>query len=388
MKLKVLPMNHIRTLKGFVKSKKPIIIVDLISRFFSLNDAPFEVALAAYKAYTQLGDPAQAELWLDRGLSLSPTDANLLCIKGNFHTNRREWTEAVLCLEQATQLRPSIAMNHGSLGYAFFKQAKYKKAIPEYRTALELDPTINAWWIGLGRSYLYLNKFNESADAFSRALKLKDDVVTRYQYEELLQKAISGSKEASSVYYDAVYSSSQKYVQPAEDSIYVPIWLRIQEMLQKQEVRSILDLGCGPGQFAEYISERLPQIQYTGLDFSSVAIFEAKKRCPKFLFKKRKLPISNFNDLPAFDSVVCTEVLEHVEQDIEILAQIPPATFIVASVPNFDSFGHVRIFLSEEEVRHRYDQVLDNLEIEGVALSKQTIIWLMSGIRSQKLPAT
>ena len=61
--------------------------------------------------------------------------------------------------------------------------------------------------------------------------------------------------ELSAAYYNAVYRAQSQYREPAENSIYLPIWDRIVTILQEHKVKSVADLGCGPGQFAGYFAK-------------------------------------------------------------------------------------------------------------------------------------
>jgi trans-aconitate methyltransferase len=54
---------------------------------------------------------------------------------------------------------------------------------------------------------------------------------------------------------------------------------------KKVECGTILDYGCGIGSKIKYIYETFKPLKYIGIDFSDVAIIEAKKRRPDFDFR-------------------------------------------------------------------------------------------------------
>lgn len=74
---------------------------------------------------------------------------------------------------------------------------------------------------------------------------------------------------------------------------------------------SILDLGCGNGRFGEFIKERYPGIEYTGIDFSSELIKKSENDIGNF-------QVVNITDLEAiktlgqYDLVVMMAVLHHI----------------------------------------------------------------------------
>jgi trans-aconitate methyltransferase len=372
------------SLPELLKASRWSEVLAQVERAESAGAVTAEAATAAYRAHLALGDAPAAEAWLDRALALSKNNTTLLHAKGVLHQKRREWLKAASLFERAASLRPDAATYHGSLGVAMLELGEHGRAMEALQRGLSIDATRRAWWIRLARSQLHLGHRHDALRAFDKALALQDDASVRSARDELLRQIRDGSRTASAAYYDAVFTDSPKYQQPGQSSSYLPAWQLIAKALQDAGTTSILDLGCGPGQFAEFIASQLPRMQYTGLDFSAVAIAQARSRCPQFLFEKRELPISQFEGLPAFDMVVCTEVLEHVERDIEILAALPTGVPIIASVPSFDSFGHVRLFRTEAEVTERYGAWIGGLQVRAIALSEQSTLWLMQGVRSDK----
>ena len=141
-------------------------------------------------------------------------------------------------------------------------------------------------------------------------------------------------------------------------------------------------MGCGPGQFAEYLKAHGFSGTYCGIDFSGEAIQQARRRCPDYQFLQARLPLDDPAQTPEHDTVICLEVLEHVEKDTDILQSIMPGKFIIASVPNFDSLGHVRYFRDAEQVRARYAPFFEDMRLTECRLGEKNIIWLMHGHRA------
>ncbi len=80
-------------------------------------------------------------------------------------------------------------------------------------------------------------------------------------------------------------------------------------------------------------------------------------------------------------TVVCTEILEHVETGLAILEPIPNGVFAVISVPDFDSFGHFCLFRTTDEVAARYCALFDSFVATGCACNEGNNHWLMKGVR-------
>jgi 2-polyprenyl-3-methyl-5-hydroxy-6-metoxy-1,4-benzoquinol methylase len=82
---------------------------------------------------------------------------------------------------------------------------------------------------------------------------------------------------------------------------------------------AVLDAGCGEG----FVSERLRPVaaELTGIDLRERAIAEAGRRVPDARFAVGDVCELPFED-GAFDLVVCTEVLEHLDEPRAALGEL------------------------------------------------------------------
>jgi 2-polyprenyl-3-methyl-5-hydroxy-6-metoxy-1,4-benzoquinol methylase len=174
-------------------------------------------------------------------------------------------------------------------------------------------------------------------------------------------------REYKSDYYDSVYSTggwNNTYFKSYKDIEYFYAWLKAIYMLESKDRNvSILDIGCGPGQFAQMLFDRGFK-NYIGFDFSNQAISMAKER--------NQSMADRFFEANAFetelvkldvDVYTCFEVLEHINDDLKLISRLSPGKELLASVPNYDSKGHVRHFAGIIEVYTRYSQVIDIQDI-------------------------
>lgn len=190
----------------------------------------------------------------------------------------------------------------------------------------------------------------------------------------------SGSEQAAE-WYDRSFERAEHWREPYTTSRYYFFWSVIVDRLVRDGKDGILDIGCGPGQFASLARDRGVK-RYWGLDFSEKRIEQARKVCPEFpFFMEDAFLTDKFNTLD-YQVVVMTEVLEHVENDIGLLQRIKPGSRVLGSVPNFPYKSHVRHFKSAAEVEHRYKPVFTSLQVdEFIANSTGHRYFLLDGVK-------
>ncbi len=100
-------------------------------------------------------------------------------------------------------------------------------------------------------------------------------------------------------------------------------------------IESALDVGCGEGFTLNKLSENKIGKKLEGVDFLKTAIDTGKRVHPHL-----KLKVGNIYHLPykdnSFDLVICTEVLEHLEDPKKALSELTRVSkkYLLLSVPN------------------------------------------------------
>jgi SAM-dependent methyltransferase len=151
---------------------------------------------------------------------------------------------------------------------------------------------------------------------------------------------------------------------PYKRSPYYPLFRAVRDTLRKKKTQRVLEVGCGTGTMAHMLFDSM-RLSYRGFDFSPIAVEKAKNRTGNtadFFVGDATSPATYAN--LTYDAVICTEVLEHIEDDLLAMSHWAPGTFCVCSVPNYDADTHVRHFRSADEVAKRYQSLLDIEEIE------------------------
>lgn len=86
------------------------------------------------------------------------------------------------------------------------------------------------------------------------------------------------------------------------------------------EARSVIDLGCGPGNSTEVLAARFPAAAVSGLDSSADMIAAARKRLPRAQFSIGG--IEEWSDAGPFDVILANAVLHWVTNHATLLPSL------------------------------------------------------------------
>jgi trans-aconitate methyltransferase len=183
-------------------------------------------------------------------------------------------------------------------------------------------------------------------------------------------------------YYDDTFHRSDKWLSDYTESHYYPFWAVLADRMTRAGVSSVVDLGCGPGQFAALMRDKgVPR--YLGVDFSEARIAQARKACPEYEFLSADIFQSDVLSARDYDTVVATEFLEHIDRDLDVLDAIRPGARFLGTVPNFGGEGHVRHFQNPAQVSERYASRFTDLDVRvHRADVKGRTFFLMDGIKN------
>lgn len=121
--------------------------------------------------------------------------------------------------------------------------------------------------------------------------------------------------------------------------------------------RAILDVGCGQGELLSELSRALPSATVSGADLSEQSIADSRRRNPDYDLFVMDLTDGDFEQkhaarLGSYDLVVCSEVVEHIEDDgmavRRLRSLLSPGGHLILTVPGgrmsrFDKvIGHYR----------------------------------------------
>lgn len=201
-------------------------------------------------------------------------------------------------------------------------------------------------------------------------------------YRKISQSEAEEMGVKNSDWFNEAFKNTIEYHVHYTESYYYFLWTVLLDRINRTKVESIIDLGCGPGQFASLLFDNGIK-RYLGIDFSDEAIKLARLVCPEFDFKVLDLTKTDILSTYNYDCVVTMEFLEHVEFDLNVLEQIKPGTKVFATVPNFPYVSHVRYFENASAVTNRYNCLFTALSVSPFLENKKgKTFFLMEGIKN------
>ena len=122
---------------------------------------------------------------------------------------------------------------------------------------------------------------------------------------------------------------------PLQKFLIERFFLSLIDLAKPLKLKRVLDAGCGEGFSLNKLMINKVGEQLEGIEYSKEAINIGKKLFPKANIKQRSIYDLPYKD-GSFDLIVCTEVLEHLEDPQKALLEIVRVSkkYAILSVPN------------------------------------------------------
>lgn len=140
------------------------------------------------------------------------------------------------------------------------------------------------------------------------------------------------------------------------------------------QARSMLEVGCGTGFVLAGVREAFPHIRLVGAELFPAGLRVAAKRVPDaelIEMDARQIPFRE-----EFDVVGAFDVLEHVEEDEQVLAQIQqalrPGGGLLITVPQHQRLWSVVDEYSHHVRRYGRDELLEKVRAAGFDVLRST----------------
>jgi tetratricopeptide (TPR) repeat protein len=122
---------------------------------------------------------------------------------GNSYSDIGNTESALLALERAVEINPSLAESHTNLGNIYLKKGRIKDAIYEYRAALQIKPDDAKTHNNLGNAYTRRGWLNDAIAQYAQSLRLDPNFIDAYKSlayayckKEMFGRAITQLRQA------------------------------------------------------------------------------------------------------------------------------------------------------------------------------------------------
>jgi tetratricopeptide (TPR) repeat protein len=107
---------------------------------------------------------------LVRAHKLAPQNADIIFLLARVSMTQNYFEDAIPLLESGLQIAPQRADLRAALGESYFMSGKAEKAIEEFKSLIEVDPSARSYAF-MGLSYRHLGRFDEARKYFEAGLK-------------------------------------------------------------------------------------------------------------------------------------------------------------------------------------------------------------------------
>ena len=166
-------------------------------------------------SYTDVGDTEQALLALERAVEINPSLAESLANLGNVYLEAGRLDDAIYKYQAAMEINPIDAKTHNNLANAYCAKGWFTAAIEEYDRCLNLQPTFIDAYENLAAAYCRRQMFGNAAATLKNALAIQPQNTSCYvqlgnvyiqmddykQAQSHFQKALSITPDSAEGYF-------------------------------------------------------------------------------------------------------------------------------------------------------------------------------------------
>jgi tetratricopeptide (TPR) repeat protein len=147
---------------------------------------------------------------LVRAHKLAPLNTDIIFLLARVSMSQNYFEDAIPLLESGLKIAPQRVDLHAALGESYFMSGKAERAIEEFKTLIQLDPSPRSYTF-MGLSYRHLGRFDEARKYFQEGLKkdprnafclfnigyIEERQGNHTRAEELFQQALRSKPEFS-----------------------------------------------------------------------------------------------------------------------------------------------------------------------------------------------
>ena len=267
------PTENFDAYAAYLKGKEYLKFYD--EQHFKLAIEAFEQAISLdpkfAKAYSQLSQAysgmvhfgfdkskeRETKAWesAEKALTLAPEDPDVHIAMGYYHYwVHRAYDLAEQEFDMAEKYQPNNAEILAGRSFVVRRQGHWEEAIANLKKALQLSPLNHTWYADLGFTFTILREYDEAANYFNEAIKIRSDLSFSYaaKYDNLL--LWKGEPEEA--------ASALSGIAPNDDWSYLNWFLNY---IYEKKIQSAIDLiSTMPGEMINITAYVRPKAFLTG----------------------------------------------------------------------------------------------------------------------------
>jgi len=126
-------------------------------------------------SYMDVGNIEQALVALERAVEINPSLAECRTNLGNIYLKKDRTEDAIYQYRTALEINPGDAKTHNNLGNAYTKTGRLDDAISEYNKSLELDPNFAEVYKNLSVVYCEKKMFGRAESVLKKAIAFEPE---------------------------------------------------------------------------------------------------------------------------------------------------------------------------------------------------------------------
>lgn len=142
----------------------------ILNRALKLKPDSAETLYLLGQSYSEQRKPVDALDILVRAHKLAPENPDIVFLLARVSMSENYYEDAIPLLESGLKIAPDRVDLHAALGESYFISGRVEKAIEEFKTLIELDPSARSYAF-MGLSYRQLGRFDEARKYFQEGLK-------------------------------------------------------------------------------------------------------------------------------------------------------------------------------------------------------------------------
>jgi Flp pilus assembly protein TadD len=210
----------------YIAKGEPATAETYYRRGLSLDQYNVELRAGLAKSLRTQGDRAGAEAMLQEAIRIDPRNWGLYSDLGQLYLSWGKSSEAVAAYDKAFELVPDNASVLGNVGSAYYYLGEFRKAALAYERSLEFDPTASAY-SNIATLWFYEGEFERARENYEKAAEMTPRDYRVWSNLADAESQIDGMQESAQSHYREAFGMADELLainQTNNEALVVSAW--------------------------------------------------------------------------------------------------------------------------------------------------------------------